>query len=286
VECRYALRELTESADDAAPGAAAAALANFAVLNPLAPLRETGKTVQNALGRVIDQLESVKNALNWTHPWKTRHIFNLLVQITFAAALLPARYIMLVVGVTEFTFKFWPAWYKELRTPAVDKLANMVGSLPSDRTLRATYRGANDRFLAEERSSARYARTMYSRTCAKLQACWVGKVRMKSPSSKAWVGAFLVLRCNRLLWWRTEEQALAGLSSESELHIKHTHAGIGGPSPMLLRELGAAGAKSAVCIFGLTQEGLPMKCDFLMESPDDKADLEAFIAKLVTLRAE
>ena len=29
-----------------------------------------------------------------------------------------------------------------------------------------------------------------------------------------------------------------------------------------------------------------MKCDFLMESPDDKADLEAFIAKLVTLRAE
>ena len=192
LERRHALRELTESADGAAPGVVATALANFAVL--------------------------------------------------------------------------------------ADKLGLMMSSVPRDRALRAT-----NRFLAKQHPSERNARTMYARTCAKLQASWVGTARMKSVSSKAWAPTFLALRCNRLLWWSSEEQALRGLSAENELHIKHKQAGVGGPSPMLLRELGGASAKMVVCIFGLARDGSPVKCNFLMASKKDKASLEGAILSLSSL---
>merc|ERR1712216_247011 len=123
LECRVTMHAMTEGAGE---GVSKSGLPSLAALSQA---RETGKVVLNTLAHTLDTIEMVKNALNWTHPHKSRYIFNLLAAITMASALVAARYIILVVGVMEFSFHFWPDWYKEMRTPLVDRIANMVSSV-------------------------------------------------------------------------------------------------------------------------------------------------------------
>ena len=123
------------------------------VLAGLSQARDTGKLVLNHLGHTLDRIEMVKNALNWTHPQKTRYMFQILCVLTVASALVPTRYIVLVVGALEFIYHFLPQWYLEMRTPLVDRIGNMVASVPSDRRLRSVYSAKNERFLLTERKN-------------------------------------------------------------------------------------------------------------------------------------
>merc|ERR1711871_597358 len=129
------------------------------MLAGLSQARDTGKLVLNYLGHTLDWVEIIKNALNWTHPQKTRYIFQVLFVLTVASALIPTRYIVLVIGMMEFIYYFLPKWYLDMRTPLVDRITNMVASVPSDRRLREIYRAENERFLRVERNSSRYARS-------------------------------------------------------------------------------------------------------------------------------
>eukprot|EP00937_MAST-01D_sp_MAST-1D-sp2_P001255 g1255.t1 len=271
LERRSALSIIKQGAADES---ATSALPSLAALTQA---RETGKLVHNYFGHALDRIEMTKNALNWTHPHKSQYIFNALAVVTVASAVVATRYIVLVIGVMEFSFHFWPDWYKEERTPLVDRIANMFASVPSDRVLRDVYAPANELFLDKERKSARYARTLRIRRRAQLQAIWTGQVAMKSASLGEWRNVFLVLRCGKALWWRSSQQALAGLSAEDEILLKHPHAGIGGLSPMLARELGDK-AQLAASVFGLDYEGKPMKRDFVMKSPREKQSLERAVS--------
>ena len=169
----------------------------------------------------------------------------------------------------------------------------MVASVPSDRRLRSVYSAKNERFLLTERNSERYARALRNRSCVKLQASWVGAVRVHSTSLNEWAHAYVAVRCGRAVWWRSEKQALDGLSPDRELLLRHPHAGIGSVSPKLMHELRIAendgslppnSQAMACCIFGLAREGTPMQSHFLMESQEDKAGLERAVTN--TLKQE
>lgn len=60
------------------------------------------------MNNVIGTIESAKNLLNWTSPRKTALIFSIVVIVWLLSVFIKGRYLILVVGLYEFLFKFIP----------------------------------------------------------------------------------------------------------------------------------------------------------------------------------
>src|SRR5690606_17495173 len=75
-------------------------------LSTLWNLRDNVAYVQNVLARILDNLESFKNLLNWTHPRKTAVVYAVMVATWIAFVNIPGRYLILLAGLYQF-FKKW-----------------------------------------------------------------------------------------------------------------------------------------------------------------------------------
>lgn len=85
--------------------------------------------IQNQLGALLDQSESLKNLLNWTQPSKTALVFLAALLLWAATALVKGRYLLLALGLYEFCFVFLP---QPKRSPFTTRMNNLLESIPND----------------------------------------------------------------------------------------------------------------------------------------------------------
>lgn len=65
-------------------------------------------TAQTVLYTLNNRLERSKNLLNWTHPQKTKLVFNLVVFLFVLFSVIPSRFFVLMVVLFFFTEHFRP----------------------------------------------------------------------------------------------------------------------------------------------------------------------------------
>ena len=80
----------------------------------------TLRSVQNDLGRFCGAVESWRSLMNWTHPWKTAVMCCGLTLLGVLCYFIPARYLLLVLGLSEFAtaFRTW--------TPPSNRFKNIM----------------------------------------------------------------------------------------------------------------------------------------------------------------
>lgn len=112
-------------------------------------LPSTVRAVQNLLEEYLGLVESVKNLLNWTHPRKTAALFAGLWAALLVLLVVPTRYLVLLGGVYQFFYCFFP---EQDEYPNVIRMENLVASVPNDEDLRLrVYRWEHQAFLRSKR---------------------------------------------------------------------------------------------------------------------------------------
>lgn len=78
----------------------------YSLLDKYRKVRDTPRFVQNELGKVCEKIEALQNLMNWTHPWKSGYVLLLFVALSLLFSVIPARYILLIGGLSEFGIKY------------------------------------------------------------------------------------------------------------------------------------------------------------------------------------
>lgn len=170
------------------------------------------KYVQNLMNGLLDQIESIKNILNWTSPNKTFPLYVAVVAIWLVTVLVPGRLIILAIGVYEFFFVFLPI--PEGRSTMI-RFGNLIQSIPNDDDIAQIYAAEKKAFATSKH--AEWRQTEKSRKLELVLASrWQGRVSIKGSSSSSltagagglgddWVEVYLLLQGRRLVWWASEE---------------------------------------------------------------------------------
>lgn len=195
-------------------------------------LTDNVKYVQNMMNGLLDQIESLKNLLNWTSPSKTFPLYVALVAVWLVTILVPGRLIVLAIGLYEFFFVFMPI--PEGRNTMI-RFGNLVQSIPNDDDLAQIYGTEKKAYAASKQ--AEWKHTEKSRKLQLvLDSPWHGLVSIKGSSSSSghlagsgeeWVEVFLLLQGRRLVWWVSEEaldQGKVKRKFESLLHFVKIHS--------------------------------------------------------------
>uniref|UniRef100_A0A7S3H4W7 Uncharacterized protein n=1 Tax=Spumella elongata TaxID=89044 RepID=A0A7S3H4W7_9STRA len=245
-------------------------------------LTDNVKYVQNMMSGLLDQIESLKNLLNWTSPSKTFPLYVALVAVWLVTILVPGRLIVLAIGLYEFFFVFMPI--PEGRNTMI-RFGNLVQSIPNDDDLAQIY-GTEKRAYAASKQ-AEWKHTEKSRKLQLvLDSPWHGLVSIKGSSSSSghlagsgeeWVEVFLLLQGRRLVWWVSEEALDQGKMAAGQL-LLCGHSGLAQVSPMDIRKFG--GDSRLIAVFGQDYVGRPQKLSILLQDSDSKQSLYALLNAL------
>ncbi len=94
---------------------------------------ENVKNVQNLMADILDMVESVKNVLNWTLPSKTFPLLWLLLIALIVCILIPNRYLVLAIGLQQFTAVFIPSSRDPDTLPSFSvQVFNLLSAVPND----------------------------------------------------------------------------------------------------------------------------------------------------------
>ncbi|KAK7249644.1 hypothetical protein SO694_00004211 [Aureococcus anophagefferens] len=228
---------------------------------------------QNALGRYLDVMESMKNLVNWTHPEKTGLIF---VGVLVGAVLfcrIKTRWLTLAFGLYEFTYRLLPS----SASTVTCRFLNALKAVPNDRDLRACYghRAAlhAGRLVDSERRRRRRARLHAIWDCG-----WEGGVELRPDASSAFDRRRLVLHGRRLLAWRSERDVDAGRPPAAQLLLQG-HSGLTAPAPTDGAGLPDDRRAHMLAVFGQASDGAPLRWALLCADERDREALGAAIAR-------
>ncbi|EWM25237.1 protein c kinase isoform a [Nannochloropsis gaditana] len=198
-------------------------------------LRSTVKHFQNLLDGYLSYAESWKNLLNWTHPQKTLAIYAALWALWLICLLLPTRYLILVAGLYEFTFRLFP---EQEEYPNVIRAENLLASIPNDDDLRRVYYQENQNFLRKKRERVQNQKARRAHLSGVWGFLWEGNVQTRAAgSNQPWRQAYAAVQGNRILWWKTEKDLdRGGIRVPEGQIILRGHAGLTSPSPLEVRE--------------------------------------------------
>lgn len=169
--------------------------------------REATQLIQNEVGRVCGAIESFQNLLNWTHPEKTAVVFGLILLASILFSFIPGRYIILGVGVSEFG-----AALREYRPPSnrlKHLLMNSISSLPTTNDLRKAYDGYYQMYCKTQQIEMEEAKKAIG--ALKFSAFSVGICQTRTEEEKTWKYIFAAVRLNRIVFWKSKDDAEAGL---------------------------------------------------------------------------
>ena len=228
---------------------------------------------QNYLGTILDAVESLKNALAWTHPAKTCALFALLSAFALLFWRVKTRWLVLAVGLYEFSYRLLPL----KGSPMQRRFTNLLRSVPNDDELRRCY---EQRAAAHARNALRLERRRRRR--ARLHAIWDSRwagrcvLRVQSAHDRAAHSptshkAYLVLHGRRLLCWHSEQECDSGRQQHGALLLQG-HSGLTDPSPT---DLAAAKdkAENLLAVFGQASDGAPLRWSIQVDDQDDKRRL-------------
>lgn len=270
----------------------------------------TVQVIQNTLGSVLDVLEAVINAFNFTDPFKSSVIFAVLFLVWLVLSLIPTRYIVLAAGLAQYVATFVFRYGKELgimstKKPAPTSLeshgktvndakanstsspfavwvSNAIRSLPTNEDLRKAYFWESRRLGAEQ--AERHASEKRESRLQKLwKAKWYSPVYLllhdeegdhlsfyKEP-------CFAVIQGHRFLWWYSVQDFDNGELPDGELFLSG-HAGLGGPSPLEIRELSQDELPLCLSIFGRGIGG-QQKVVMILPDASTKENLETVVVE-------
>ncbi|KAH8051703.1 hypothetical protein JL722_10530 [Aureococcus anophagefferens] len=194
---------------------------------------------QNALGRYLDVMESMKNLVNWTHPEKTGLIF---VGVLVGAVLfcrIKTRWLALAFGLYEFTYRLLPS----SASTVTCRFLNALKAVPNDRDLRACY----------------------------------GHRAALHAGASAFDRRRLVLHGRRLAW-RSERDADAAGAPGAQLLLQG-HSGLTAPAPTDGAGLPDDRRAHMLAVFGQASDGAPLRWALLCADERDREALGAAITR-------
>ena len=228
---------------------------------------------QNALGRYLDVMESMKNLVNWTHPEKTGLIFAGVLVGAVLFCRVKTRWLVLAFGLYEFTYRLLPS----SASTVTCRFLNALKAVPNDRDLRACYghRAAlhAGRLVDSERRRRRRARLHAIWDCG-----WEGGVELRPDASSAFDRRRLVLHGRRLLAWRSERDVDAGRPPAAQLLLQG-HSGLTAPAPTDGAGLPDDRRAHMLAVFGQASDGAPLRWALLCADEGDREALGAAIAR-------
>lgn len=197
-------------------------------INTINTVRTLGGTLQNQLSNVVNIMEMVRNAFNFSSPRITSVLLVCLSILWMILAIIPTRIVVLIAGLSQYgatyytKFLFVPKPSKSVKTEEAETdplstgniVENLFLSIPTDEDLRRAYFWEAHR--KGEREREKYAETKRKSRVKKLwKASWHGslKVKEKRPESSYsqskrtwnWESAFVLIEGHRLIWWRSEK---------------------------------------------------------------------------------
>ncbi len=216
----------------------------------------TVQVVQNTLGSIIDIIEGLINILNFTDPYKSSIIFVGLLPVWIVFRLIPTRYIVLVAGLAQYAVTFIDRFgadfglkpekqqeqggvgeeNKGKPNPFMTKINNALRSIPTNEDLRKTYFWESRQVGAE--TTRKYA---LEKRESRLQKLWKAKwhasikILVQEPTFTLKT-VFAVVQGHRFIWWNSVDEFDDGELPLGKL-VLSGHAGLGGPSPIEMREL-------------------------------------------------
>ena len=226
----------------------------------------TVQVVQNTLGSIIDSIESLINILNFTDPYKSSIIFASLLPVWVVFRLIPTRYIVLVTGVAQYGVTFVLRYGEDLGIESkkehqknegsefvenagksnsfMIKVTNALKSIPNNEDLRKAYFWESRQLGAE--TARKYALEKRESRLEKLwKAKWHSSMKIlvqdveidhrKQPKLNL-KPVFAVVQGHRFVWWDSVDEFDDGELPLGKV-ILAGHAGLGGPSPIEMREL-------------------------------------------------
>ena len=254
------------------------------------------QTVQNHVGNTLDMIERGRNLLNFSSPNRSSAIFLSLLPVWLIFAAVPTRALIVVAGIGQYAITFFAAYgsslfdKKETRSritsekgaaknnPTSVRLSNFFLSLPTDEDLRRTY------FWEARREGERARKDLaLKKRILRLnrlwKAQWFGCIELKEGAFTAqadrpwdWEPAFALVQGRRFIWWRNERHF-----DDGEPPLGHIffvgHSGLGGLSPLEMRELSKEEAVLVVTMFGQGVEG-QQKISLLCPTRKTKSALE------------
>lgn len=245
------------------------------VLSSVWNLRSTVRHMQNLLDGYLSYAESWKNLLNWTHPQKTLVIYGALWCLWLLCIVVPTRYLILMGGLYEFTFRLLP---EQDEYPNVIRAENLLASIPNDDDLRRAYQQENQIYLRKKKERVQDQKARRARLSGIWGFLWEGNIQTRAAASnQPWRQAYVAVQGNRILWWKAEKDLdKGGVRVPEGQIILRGHAGLTSPSPLEVKELGPDKASLLVCVFGRnlaakTQE----RRSFMCVSAEDHAGLSA-----------
>lgn len=237
-------------------------------------MRENVQYVQNLLGGALDSFESLKNIFTWADPRKTAVIFVLSSLGWIVTSLVPSRWLILAVGLSEFLYAFMP---QPKQSTMSIRLNNLLESIPNDADLRDVY--AEDRKHHMQHSETERKKALSQVLLRAVEECyWQGVVRTKRERG-VWDEVFLVVQSLRMVWYAKEDDVTDGVPCEGQL-LFYGHSGTTQASPVELREVGDE--SSVFSVFGRDPQGRPCRRTILCFSRADREHLQAVIEARVT----
>jgi hypothetical protein len=249
--------------------------------------------VQNLMSWLLDIIESFKNIFNWTTPSKTFILYIAMIALWLTSIIIPGRYLILMVGLHQFFYKFLP---DPDGKQMLQKLYNLMQSLPNDDDLRQLYHDERVAFIESEKRKQQ--ERLKRATIGLLLPClWDGTVIMKLSSSLTnhasssvshnqfnpaaninsslpnndWEEYYLLLQGHRLVWWLSEKDLAEGQKPcEGQLLLHNsgsTTSGIAQTSPVDIKEM--KDPKRLLAIFGSDEHGMPLKCTIFFYTVND-----------------
>ena len=218
-------------------------------------MRENVQYVQNLLGGALDSFESLKNIFTWADPRKTAIIFIISSLGWIITSLVPSRWLILIVGLSEFSYAFMP---QPKQSTISVRLNNLLESIPNDVDLRDVF--AEDRKNYMEHSYTEQKKALSQLLlCAVEQCFWQGIVRTRRERGE-WEEVFLVVQARRLVWYAKEDDVPDGVPCEGQL-LFYGHSGTTQASPVELREIGDE--RVVFSVFGRDPQGKPCRRSIL-----------------------
>jgi len=204
--------------------------------------------LQNQLGSILDMMEMLRNAFNFSCPEKSALILVCLVFLWILLALIPTRLLFLCAGLGQYAATLIRAIFKpnkssvakkteKLRPPIITRIRNFFYSIPTNEDLRRYYfweaRRVGERereILADKKRSARVIKLW--------KANWYGTLESKQYHGEKewdWVKIFAVIQGHRFIWWSSENDFDDGNDPVDQIFFSG-HSGLAGLSPLDLRE--------------------------------------------------
>ena len=233
--------------------------------------------IQNTLGGVLDTIERVRNAFNFASPNRSSIIVVCLLALWLVLAMIPTKAIVLAAGLAQYGASFYAAFGKKFKInkkdaspspisrassaeaktgpAAATRITNFIAGLPTDEDLRRAYFWEARREGEKAREELALKKRML-RLNRLWRAQWFGTVELKEfTSSKEadrqwdWETVFGLVHGHRFIWWRSEKHFDDGEPPLGQIFFAG-HSGLGGLSPMEMRELSRQEALLIVTMFG------------------------------------